>query len=292
MLHNANFLAAISVWTGACVGALKIIDWLLSPQQKDGLKDHAETAWLWLGEQRSGKFTALLLRPQVQTAFSLLAHVTLLQIVLSFAARVWFGVQINSYIELGHPRIYEFQLWVDVAALLISAVLVSWKVHPRIAAWIGGAPSLRRYFGRSAKALGLCVLVSFGTGLVQLLATGDKSIEVRIGVNAASAPSEELLQVDPERAARYEKRLGGPIGVSIVHATLALIAAPVTAESFMIMAILVGSFYWLLGIWIAVIVFRILQFILIRVVESPNGPVMALTGLLIGVGAVANAWLG
>jgi hypothetical protein len=45
-------------------------------------------------------------------------------------------------------------------------------------------------------------------------------------------------------------------------------------------------------VWIVMFVFRIMQFFCIRIAESANGPVLAISGLLIAIGAVAKAFIG
>ncbi|NES83428.1 MAG: hypothetical protein F6K10_19590 [Moorea sp. SIO2B7] len=276
MAELQSFFANLTIWTGATVGFLKVVDWLLSTSQKTWLTDKAETAWFWLSEQRVGKFTAILRRSRLQTGFALFAHLSIIIITLAFLGRVFLGWSVNASLELGKPRLYEFQVWVDVAALLISAGFVSWKIHPRIAKWIGTAPSLKCYFGRSAMALGLCVLAAFAFLLLMYPIAG--------------FDSPLLNEDDPEKLiAAYESMLGGKQGVIAVHALSALIAAPIMAEWMLVQTILFLSFYWLILVWVAIFLFRVFQFILLRIVESSNGPVLALSGFLIGLGAIVKA---
>ena len=53
-----DILGSVSLWAGALVAILKLVDWLLSPQQKRTLASWAATAWIWLDEQRLGRFVA------------------------------------------------------------------------------------------------------------------------------------------------------------------------------------------------------------------------------------------
>lgn len=276
MAEVSTLLANISIWTGASVGFLKVVDWLLSTRQKAWLTDRATSAWFWLSEQRVGKFTAILRQPRLQAGFSIFAHLILISITLAFLGRVFLGWRINASIELGHPRLYEFQVWVDVAALLVSAWFLSWKIHPKIAKWIGTAPSLRCYFGRSAMALGFCILAAFALLLLQFPIIG--------------FDSPYFNEDDPAKViAAYESMLGGRQGAIVVHAVSAAITAPVMAEWLLVQTILFLSFYWLVLVWLAISLFRVLEFILIRIVESSNGPVLALSGFLVGVGAIVSA---
>ena len=89
--------------------------------------------------------------------------------------------------------------------------------------------------------------------------------------------------------AYVENAFGGQFIVTVLHAVTAIISAPVFAETFMLQNIFFLSVYWLIIVVILIALFRICQFILERVVENKNGPVLALSGLLIGVGAIIKA---
>ena len=141
---------------------------MLTSKQKSRLAGVAETAWLWLSDQRAGRFTTLVRSTRVQRGFALFAHLSMLCLMLAFLARVFFGIRINVGLEIGHPRLYLFQVWVDVAALLVSACLVAWWAHPKVALWIGSAPSLPRYYGRAAKAYAFGWLAMLALLVVQL----------------------------------------------------------------------------------------------------------------------------
>jgi len=84
--------------------------------------------------------------------FSIITHLMMICIILAFLARVFWGVSINTSLQLSHPRIYTFQVWVDVFALLLSATVISFTIHPKIAAWIESAENLKTYFMRSFKS--------------------------------------------------------------------------------------------------------------------------------------------
>lgn len=271
-------MTGMTIWTGVSIGVLKVVDWLLTAAQKRKLSSFAETAWLWLSDQRAGRFTSLVRSPRVQRAFSIFTHVSMLAITLAFLARVFWGVRIDAQFQLGHPRVYLFQVWIDAVALAVSALFLSWWVHPRIALWIASAPSLPRYFGRALKAFGLCILAAITLVVLQYPITG------------FSSPAFRYDTLDEIRFA-YEQMLGGQPGVVAVHALTALVSAPVVAEWMLVQTILFLSLYWIIAVWLMILLFRFLQFILIRIVDSKDGPVLALSGVLVGVGAVAKVFL-
>ncbi len=63
------------------------------------------------------------------------------------------------------------------------------------------------------------------------------------------------------------------------------------AESMLILTVLILSLLWLILIPILMILFRTTQFLLLRIVEYPKGPVLGLSGLLIGIAALIKAFL-
>ncbi len=272
-------LTTAMIWSGGVVGALKLFDWLLGSRQKKWLASSAETGWIWLSYQRAGRYTSLIRNRSMQIWFSVLTHAFMVLIVLAFLARVFLGVRLEASLELGHPRLYPFQVWVDVAASLLSTVVVSWRLHPTITSWIAHAETLPQYFGRCAKAFGLSV----ASALVLLL--------LQYPIIGFSSPF-FTMENPAEVVEAYERLLGGRIGVTVIHAMTATLAAPVMAEWMMLQSILFLSFYWLCMVWLVTGLARIAQFVLLRIVESKDGPVIALSGLLIGVGALAKAMLG
>jgi len=52
-------VGSIALWLGAFVGILKLVDWFLSEKHKEKLAYWATALWVWLGDQRLGKFVSL-----------------------------------------------------------------------------------------------------------------------------------------------------------------------------------------------------------------------------------------
>lgn len=269
-------LSVIAIWTGAIVGLLKVIDWLLLEFQKAWISGKLEDLWLWLSEQKSGDFTSLVRSRRTQIGFSIVTHITIIVISIAFLFSVHSGIDTGAWLEIGHPRIYSYQAWVDVVALIISGVLVSIKFHPMVTHWITSKEKLGSYYLRSFLGyiggffvMGILVAIQWPIFSIIMEAPTDQGNEVVIKF--------------------IEDAFGGQIGVTLLHGVTALISAPVLAEVLMLQFILFLSVYWLLLVYAMIVIFRILQFILLRVVENKNGPVLALSGFLIGLGAIAKA---
>jgi hypothetical protein len=285
---TSDFLSGLAIWSGFTVGILKVVDWLLNSQQKAWITDKVEIAWCWLSDQRSGKFTSLVRSQRVQIGFSFAAHAMMLYIVLAFLGRVFWGVQVNAQLQLGHPRLYAWQVWIDALALLVSAVIVSMKVHPRITRWITAKESLFAYFRRAFLAFCGCFLL-MGV-FVAIFIPAVHSLPFFLSGTEAPYGNLELDAVQTRQV--YEDVLGGMRGVAVVHFVTAVIAAPLMAETLLNQVILFLSIYWVVFVWIMIAIFRILQFILLRIAESPNGPILGISGALIGLGAIVKALLG
>jgi hypothetical protein len=63
-------LADISIWAGAIIAVLTILDWVLDNRQKNQLRRFGEDLWLWLAEQKGGKFIHVFTGYKVQLFIS------------------------------------------------------------------------------------------------------------------------------------------------------------------------------------------------------------------------------
>jgi hypothetical protein len=279
-MTSTDFLTGVSIWTGAVVGTLKVIDWLLSERQKKWLSERLVDAWVWLESQRLGRFIELLRSPRIQRVFVILTHIEIAYIASGFLLRVYLGWDTHSEVQIGHPRVYLFQTWVDVAAVMISAIVLSWRIHPRIAMWIASAKTIPRYFGRAGAVLVICFALM---GCI---------IFAETPIMGFSSPAFNDRLTEAQVVQAYEDMLGGKVGVVVTHALTALISAPILAEALFAVAVLFLSFYWIVIVYLLMLVTKILSFSLERISAAKDGPVLALSGILVGAGALAKAVLG
>jgi len=281
-----HFLSDIAIWTGAVLGLLKILDWLLRDPAKQWITEKAESAWIWLADQRAGKFTFLLKHKRVQIGFSIFAHAIMILISFLYLARLYLGWEVDASLQLGHPRLYPEQLWIELLALIISATIISWKIHPMLTTWIANTSSLWKYFGRSISVLIVTfvllflLITGFGTDF------GNSWLGISIGMG-----SSDISFANEAEIAVYEDRLGGKASVIVVHAINSVCGAAVIVQMMLVQSIVFLSLYWLILVWIAMAFFRAAQFVLIRIVEHPKSPVLALSGLLVGIGAIVKAFV-
>jgi len=269
-------VAIASLWVGAMMGTLKLFDWLLPVRHKEAIRDRAFRVWFWLSEQRAGRFTNLLRHRRAQFGFVMFAHGMMITITALFIIRIYWDVPVNATLELGHPRLYAWQVWVDIAALFLSALVVSRWIHPRVVRWIGASPRIRGFIGRS----GLALLAGFCTMMMLVL------LQMPIFYIGFTSPDQLS---DAAMLARYERSLGGKAGVAALHALTAVLTAPIMAETLLVQAIFFLSIYWLIMVVVLMVVFRILQLVLARIVETKEGPIFGLSGLLMIIGLILTA---
>jgi hypothetical protein len=77
VINLKPFLASCGLWAGATAGILTAIDWITPVQRKTRLKEILVSVWVWLAEQKAGRFTILLFKESAQRVFALLSHAIL-----------------------------------------------------------------------------------------------------------------------------------------------------------------------------------------------------------------------
>ncbi len=266
-----HVLSTAGIWAGALAGVLTITDWSVPAESKGRFKDRLVGVWVWLAQQSRGRFTRLLFHIRAQRAFAILTHFSIGLIVLLFLGqRVGRFRGIRVILELGHPRLYPFQIWIDVSAVVLSSWWFGWHLYPRLAAWIADGQKLRTYFKR---ALGLYAAFWFLLFTVLLLQSPVLFLMM------------SKFDFDkPDAAAQaIEDALHGRAVVVVVHALTALLSAPVMAGLLMLQTVIFCSVYWLLLVWLVMIMIRSAQYFVERIVAGNQGPVLAISALLVAV---------
>jgi hypothetical protein len=269
--HLKAHLATIGVWAGAMGGLLAGIDWITPVLQKARLKEILVSVWVWLAEQRAGRFTTLLYKESAQRCFALLSHATLIFfLILLVGKRAGHFKGIPLHLEVGKPRIYPFQVWVDIGAVILSSWFFGWKLYPRLAAWIASVPSLFRYFLRALGTLALGVILMF---FMLLLELPIYLIQLSATHKEHQAPTAKAV------AAAFH----GQAVVIVLHALTAVITAPVLAGTLMIQYLVFCSLYWIILVWAVILILRSFQFFIERIVSGNQGPVLAASALLAAI---------
>jgi hypothetical protein len=272
-------LATFGIWAGTCAGVLTAIDWFTPTDKKNRIKDLTVSIWVWLAAQKSGTFTKILLSRNTQRAFAVFTHATIALLILAFLGKshgLYRVVTIS--LELGHPRLYSFQVWVDILALALSSWLFGWKLYPRIATWIANTPKIGTYFKRALGAYGCSWLL-----LWLVLAVQSPILFVMFSHDSLENPAAEAHAI--------ELALHGKVVVVILHAVTAVLTAPVMAGLLMLQTVVFLSFYWVVIVAFTMIVFRAVQYFIERIAAGSQGPVLAVSALLVALSAALKILL-
>jgi hypothetical protein len=246
-----TFLTSLGIWVGGITAVLALVDWVLTEAQKKRLRGWGETAWLWLDDQRLGKFVNLVRKKGPQVAASI-------TVIVFFLAAAILGMTVELAGKAVGKRIYLI-LGAYSLGLIAAMVYVAWKIHPKITDWILRSASLKGFFGRCLAIALPCLAASFFIEylLTFVVSTGDQSGRMAVVV------SEQTYL--------------------IILAIVYLITSPIRFEAGMVSTMLTFSLAWLVIVLLLMALFAIAKFVLIRIVESPKGPVLGLSGLLIAL---------
>jgi len=277
-----EILGSIALWTRTLVGVMKLLDWLLSQKQKKTLASWAAATWIWLDDQRIGKFISVVQNKRAQQCFSLITHIIVALALLSFVGRAYLGWAGSVEIYIGTPRLHLFQVWVDLAAILLSMMVLSLYLHPRITAWIAKAPSVFHYFLRTgiATILAYSILRVYISGLFW------------VGLPAGQGTWDGSKFVGPAFfAPGTDADYGGRLNVIVLHTVTAMFGAPALLEALLLIGILCCSMGWLVLIWVLYGLHVAAKFLVLRIAEHKDGPVLALSALLVALGAIVKIFI-
>jgi hypothetical protein len=76
----------------------------------------------------------------------------------------------------------------------------------------------------------------------------------------------------------------------VILAIIYLITSPLRFEAGLVSTMLILSLAWLVIVLLLMALFAVAKFFLIRIVESPKGPVLGLSGLLIAIAALIKTF--
>lgn len=144
------------------------------------------------------------------------------------------------------------------------------------------APSVPAYFVRSSFAAGLayCLMRLYFFVLSVLgLPPGQGTIANSQFLGPATF------------AAGTDAEYGGRIAVVLIHAVTALIGAPLLAEVLLLILILIASFTWIAIVLVLSILHLTLKFLVLRIAEHKDGPVLAISALLLAISSILKIFV-
>jgi len=274
MRVSAEVLGSLSLWAGALGGAVALVELLLSEAQKKRLADVLATTWIWLADQRAGRYVTILWNRPVQTGFTAIAVFTLLAILSDFAARLFWQRALfkgDTQFQMGHPRLYPWQVIVEITAIVLWLPVLLAVVQPRLVSWFRTHQSLRAYLFRLTAVFALCWL-AIGVYVIGFV--------VPVYGNIDPFQNESLYR------SAVETRLGGPAIVISLHVLSSLVAAPLMIEVIILLCSLALSIYWLLLVGSLTIVVAVFRFLLLRVADNAKGPLVATSAGLLALSGI------
>ena len=159
----------------ASTAILTFIDIMMSAKQKKWMTDKAELLWIWLDDQKAGKFIKLYLGENVQKVQILVVHIIFFLMILAVILSNFFSFRVFdenlSEIQIGFPRMYNFQYYVELVAIVISAIIITRYVHPYLIQRLKPTTSIWGYLVKVTIVwIFVCILYLLPT---YLLAEGD-----------------------------------------------------------------------------------------------------------------------
>ncbi|WP_407522707.1 hypothetical protein [Methylobacterium oryzisoli] len=264
--------------TGLITGLLTLLDWFLPDKQKRNIGITAEKLWYILAAQRSGRFIYLVRSMKVQRCFSILVHLIFISLLAMFLSDRYVGTHFHTNFQMGHPRIYNFQVFIEIAALLFSMLFVSKFVHPGLSFWISEARTLPRYFGRLWILILICIAPLLFCLIVPAVSIWDDYM-----IATSNNSSAEIIYA---AVTRIEMKLGGKLAVILIHALNSIASSLVFTEYSMFLFTFILSIYWVVVMIAFTILYKLLEYSIYKVAVYDKGPLLAIAGLTGGIGAV------
>jgi hypothetical protein len=241
-----NLAGDIAVWLGVAVGVTASIDALLRKPQRDWLTDCATKAFVWLDDQRAGRFLPLLLHETVQRIVTVASAAIIA--VLGPLDRVP-GVTVS--VQRYATDVATWDAWAALIALVLWAIATGatfWLVHRTSAAFLRRSTSVWRYLLR--------VIVA--------------ALTIFAAVTAAGGGANMLV---------WQLDWGAAAFLLVFAVTVAL-----AMEWGVLNLLFVGVLVWVALIWAATVVLWTLRLFALRIAEHPKGPVFAVGAMISGFG--------
>lgn len=119
----SSIASSVVAGAGFVSGVAAILDWSLGTEAKARIRGAFETAWIWLADQRMGRFVDLIRKPAFQKTVVALTAGGMISILAAFLLQLWTGWNLGASFQLGQPRLYTWQVGIEILVLLAVAPL-------------------------------------------------------------------------------------------------------------------------------------------------------------------------
>ena len=100
----------------------------------------------------------------------------------------------------------------------------------------------------------------------------------------------DVFQSEAVVRTAVEAHLGGRLVAIVLHGVSAAIAAPLLVEMLLLNTMMFLSLYWLIFVVVLILVFRVVQFAILRITDNPKGPVFAISAFFVAIGGIVKLY--
>ncbi|WP_138481524.1 hypothetical protein [Dyadobacter bucti] len=269
-----EFLVNLGFSLGLSTATLTLVDIILSADQKKWIVKNAEILWIWLDDQRTGKFIKLFLHQKTQ--YILFAIFSLVFVTGDFFLYIT-NDSAKHFSDFSKDWIYKISNASIEVILILGATFISYKfLHPKFLRLIGYKESLMWYL---TVTLFLSIVLGMSTQyfvewIDSLKLTGDIRVE-----DSADYTARELIA-----KTKSNEDVIWLFFMSIILVNL-------TAELIVFAFLFSVALIWSIIVMIVIAIFRVVQIAAIRIAENPKGPIMAVSGFLTAFSAIVKYFL-
>jgi hypothetical protein len=261
----ANILPWLFWCTSAAVSSLASADLLLLDRQKKWIGDRATDFWDWLDDQRELKYLPYLHKFEWQRFVVMLYAVLALLAVLFIGILIYMGAFEAIKDDPRTPQNFPYFLLGSYTGGFLTALFMIRSVLPRVLNWVTKTEGSWAYIGRSTAVAVATIVFYYATEAVDSLWISESTFDP---VNAQESFAKAFSFSYAIDAAVY-----GAYAVSTCTLVLVMLLSWVLVVFPVILVLLL------------MILFRTVQFFVVRVAENPKGPQYALSVVLAAVGA-------
>ena len=253
---------------------LTFIDMLMSSQQKKRLTDYAELFWIWLDDQKAGRFLQIYLEPRVQKSQIAFVYSALFIyfLIKSLGTYIPLGSDSESWdLQVGFPRLYDFQKYIDLVAIVVSMVFTMKYSHPYLINKLGLNKSIDAYLTKGTVAFVGIFMLIIGPIFILIFNYQDAMF---------GGTSEEIIEY-----------YGNSFVPLVFYCITALVYSFLWGECLILALMMAIGWVWALAIILVSGLFWILQFAILKISQNPKGPVLAISAFLAAMGGIIKLFV-
>lgn len=273
---DAESLANVLFWPSLIIAVLTIIDWLIGDKHRDWIQKKLEDLWLWLADRQFSSFIRILRSPSslyTVTSVGVILFISLSYFLLFFLEKSHFTSGAILFADsLGNNLITLFLL--HAISLIMSGYFLIKHVCFRYTKWLVSNFSIIKF----ATKYILSVITFLPIYFVFMLT-----------LYYIFAPNEIIHgNVNTEEIIYLLKLKYGDFLYPFIIITIYCIVSPFIIIFWYLYIIHYFSLIWFITSFILLIIVRILQFVIIRVIGNNTGPVLGFSAVVIIVSFVLS----